>query len=110
MSHTALGLRHWADTIGLDQTRAVLAAAAVNVVYFNSMANYLKPCTPAMFERIERAAIDLQVAVLPDYETCTRKSVRQSARAAKQAAKASQRDAEQRVLAEFAARRATTRP
>ena len=101
--YPALGLRSWADAIGTDNTRTVLAAAGVSIVYFNAMAAYSKPCTPTMFERIEQAAIAQGVNPLPDYEACTRKSVRQSARVARLAAKASQKGAEQQVIADFKA-------
>jgi hypothetical protein len=106
---TALGLRTWADAIGHEQTRAVLAAAEVNIVYFNAMANYTKPCTPSMFERIERAAIGLGVTVLPDYEACTRKSLRAAARAAKVAAKVTEKDVEQKIIADFKMRQEAQR-
>jgi hypothetical protein len=105
----ALGLRTWADAIGTEKTRAVLAAAEVNIVYFNAMANYTKSCTPAMFERIERAAIDLGITTLPDYEACTRKSLRASARAAKAAAKTAQKDVEQQIIADFKTRQEALR-
>jgi hypothetical protein len=101
----ALGLRSWADDLGLEKTRAILATAGLSTVYFNAMANFTKTCTPSMYERIERAALAHGVTVLPDYEVCTRKSLRVAARAAKVAVKASQKDAEQRVIAEFKANR-----
>lgn len=105
----ALGLRSWADTIGLDSTRAVLEAAGIDRVYFNAMANHTKSCTPAMFERIEQAAIGLGITPLPDYEACTRKSLRVAARAAKVAAKNAQKGVEAQVIADFKARQEALR-
>lgn len=104
-SSTPLGLRSWADTIGAEKVRAILATANLSVIYFNAMANYTKACTPSMFERIERAALAHGATILPDYEVCTRKSLRTAARAAKLAVKASQKDAEARVIADFKAER-----
>lgn len=98
MHDFALGLRAWADVIGHQQLHQVLVAIVVSPAYFKSMALHNKSCTPAMFERIELACQALGVAVTPDYELCTRKSVQRGALAARLAGKGAARQFEQRIV------------
>lgn len=99
-----LGLRAWAELIGPEKLRDTLAAANITPVYFNAMANYSKPCTVTMFEKIEAAALAV-AGCAPDYEACTRKSIRLLAHRAKVLAKATNKVAEQRAIDELLARR-----
>jgi hypothetical protein len=101
-----LGLRAWANAIGRTELARVLAAAGIGHLYFTNMANYSKTCTPATCERIEGAARELGLTVLPDYETCTRPTVVHQAQRAKMAAKTAPQVAERQAAAERAAARA----
>lgn len=71
-----LSLRAWWDAIGDDALARVLEAADVSPLYFRAMASLTRPCKPAMFERIEKAARALTPQFVPDYVFCTRASTR----------------------------------
>jgi len=103
--NTALGLRAWANEIGPVLLSKVLDEANITTLYFACMASYTKPCTPATCERIERACRAHKVGVVPDYETCTRPSVRAAAQRAKQAAKGAAQVAELQAAEARAAER-----
>lgn len=106
MTRLPLGLRAWATVIGRDKLRRVLAAADINALHFRGMANYGRTCTPASFERIERAALQLGVGVLPDYDTCTRPSVRAAAAAAQSDGRSAAALVEEALARQRAERRA----
>jgi hypothetical protein len=97
--HQNLGLQGYRDAITAEQFQQVLDLSGVDIQYFRTRANYSKPCTPKMFERIEQAARKVTPGILPDYDTCTRSSVREAALAAKATVKDAIRAAERNAAA-----------
>ncbi|WP_211440961.1 hypothetical protein [Collimonas humicola] len=101
----SLGLHAWWDIVGTEKVQEVCKQAGILFSYFKMMAYYTKSCTPTTFEKIEAAAKIITPEVLPDYETCTRQSVRIAAKAARLIAKNAPRIAEQQAAAERAAQK-----
>lgn len=106
----SLGLHAWWEIVGTEKAQEVCAQAGVLFSYFKMMAYYTKSCTPTTFEKIEVAAKEITPHALPDYETCTRKSVRIAARAARLTAKNAPKLAEQKAAAERAAEKRKQSP
>ena len=69
-----LTLHDYWEAIGTEKLLLVCEHAETSFSYYKLMAYYLKACSPAMFERIERAAAELTPGIAPDYSTCTRPS------------------------------------
>jgi hypothetical protein len=82
-----LGLHAYWDIVGTEMIKRVCDLSGTDFGYFKLMASHFKPCTPARFEKIEAAAKVLTPNSLPDFETCTRTSVREAALTARKIAK-----------------------
>jgi hypothetical protein len=69
-------LRDYGQQVGRNTLDLVLKKAGLTLQYFRLMAYDTKPCSPRTFEKIEKAARAVNPDILPDYEVCTRPTLR----------------------------------
>lgn len=105
-----LGLHAYWEAVGTEALHKVLEKSGVSFAYFKMMAYYTKGCGKATFERMEAAAKEITPTILPDYDTCTRKSVREAVLAARHEERLSRKNAAKVAEQSEAAKRAEKSP